>query len=108
MDSTLPSPWVIGQTHPIWQLPWTDTDGAAVDLTGATLTATIKAEGASASALMKNTPTVFATNPGIVRYVVHATEVAAPGTYLVQFVAAFADTTVSKAFSGVVDFVASN
>jgi len=108
MDSTLPSPWVIGQTHPVWQLPWTDTDGAAVDLTGATLTATIKAEGASASAPTKNTPTVFTANPGVVRYVVNATEVSAPGTYLVQFIATYADTTVAKAFSGVVDFIASN
>jgi hypothetical protein len=104
----LPSPWVIGQTHPIWQLPWTDTDGAAVDLTGATLTATIKAVGATTSALMKNTPTVFQPNPGIVRYVVHAAEVAEPGTYDIQFVAICADTTVAISFSGAVDFIASN
>ena len=108
MDSTLPSPWVIGQTHPIWNLPWTDTDGATVDLTDATLTATIRAEGAGTSAAMKNTPTVFQANPGIVRYVVHATEVSAPGTYWVQFIATYVDTTVAKAFSGAVDFIASN
>lgn len=32
------TPWVVGQTHPQWQLPWTTDEGAAVDLTGATVT----------------------------------------------------------------------
>lgn len=38
------SPWVVGQTHPTWQIPWTSDPppgssvGPPVDLTGATVT----------------------------------------------------------------------
>jgi hypothetical protein len=41
------SPWVVGQTHPIWQIPWTNESGP-VDLTSATVTLWIfTREGAS-------------------------------------------------------------
>jgi hypothetical protein len=107
-ESMLPSTWIIGQTKPTWNLAWADSDSIAVDLTGATLTATIRAESATSSHATVNAPTVFQANPGIVAWVVAAAEVPSPGDYLIQFIATYSGGAVIKSFAGMVSFVAAN
>jgi len=105
-ESMLPSPWIIGQTLP-WNLDWADSDSIAVNLTGATLGATIRAEGATSSHATVNAPTVFQANPGIVAWAPAAAEVPSPGDYLIQFTATYSGAVI-KSFAGMVTFVAAN
>lgn len=93
------SPWVVGQTHPTWQIPWTadPPPGSSVrppvDLTGATVTLWIfKRDGSSvqgAGAVTVPTPT-----NGVVFYQPVAADSPVIGNFFVALKAVYADTTV--------------
>ena len=99
------SPWVIGQTHPVWALTWQDDTGNPVDLTAATITGKI-APPSGASVALKNTPAIITANIGRFNYSVAANEVAVAGTYMVQFIATFPTTDPLYSDPISIDFVA--
>jgi hypothetical protein len=87
------SPWVVGQTHPTWQIPWTNESGP-VDLTGATVTLWIfTREGTS----VQGGGTCSVASPptaGIVNYTPVPGDSPKPGTFWIALKAVFADATV--------------
>lgn len=88
------SPWIVGQTHPIWYIPWTTDAGVAVDLTGATVTMWIfTREGSSVQGA--GTCTVLTpTTGGIVTYAPAAADCPKAGTFYVALRAVYADNSV--------------
>jgi hypothetical protein len=108
-QSSLPTPWPIGQTSPPWELAWLNSDGYVVDLTSATISATIRPEHSGTPTAMKNTPTVIDLGGGVlgVGYNVHVAEATAgPGDYEIVFSAALPGGGVIHAFAGTVGFIA--
>jgi hypothetical protein len=93
------SPWIIGQTHPIWALTFQDDTGAVIDITGTTLSGRIApqlfATDIGPGVALKNLPTVVNGPTGRFNYAVAVNEVASPGMYVIQFIATYTDGTVA-------------
>ncbi|SRR5258708_40317116 len=87
------SPWVVGQTHPIWLIPWTNESGP-VDLTGATVTLWIltregtQTQGAG-SLTVQSPPTA-----GVVNYQPVVADSLKAGSFWVALKAVYGDGTV--------------
>lgn len=93
------SPWVIGQTHPTWSFTWVDDQGAAINLTGATVTLWIF-NGVGTTQAGGGTVTVPTPSTGVVNYVPVAADTTGglvngkPGVFWVALKAVFADASV--------------
>lgn len=75
--------------RPSQTITWTDADGVAIDLTGATITATITDRATGASRSADGVFTLVTPASGIFRWDYGTTDVGTAGTFLVQFSAAF-------------------
>jgi hypothetical protein len=82
------APAVAGALRPSQVITWTREDGSAEDLTGATITGTLKPRGGTTRAIA-GTLTVTTAASGIFTWAYDAADVVA-GLYEVQFNAAFA------------------
>src|SRR6266496_2850121 len=88
---------IVGSRHTGQQVTWTRTDGTPQDLTGATLTGTIREVSSGVSRAIAGALTVSPTNPagGIFTWGYAAADLVA-GVYEVQFIATYADTLADK------------
>lgn len=87
------SPWVIGQTHPTWQITWTNESGP-VDLTGATVTLWILTREGQQT---QGQGTVTVQSPptaGIVTYAPSALDSPKAGTFWIALKAVYGDGSV--------------
>ena len=84
------APAIAGALRPSQVITWTRDDGTAEDLTGATITGTLKPSGGVVRAIA-GTLTVTTAASGIFTWAYAAADVVA-GMYEVQFNAAFAAT----------------
>jgi hypothetical protein len=87
------SPWVVGQTHPTWLIPWTNESGP-VDLTGATVTLWIftregVATQGAGTCTVQSPPTA-----GIVNYPPQVADSPKAGTFFVALKAVYGDGTI--------------
>lgn len=86
------SPWVVGQTHPTWQIPWTNESGP-VDLTGATVTLWIfTREGVATQG--QGTISVPVPTSGVVLYTPAAADSPKAGSFWIALKAVFGDGSV--------------
>lgn len=83
---------VQGAKRPSLQITWTDENGVAVDLSGATLTARIQDVSTGDVRAADGTFVIVTAASGIFRWDFGTTDVADAGTYMVQFNAAFGST----------------
>lgn len=81
---------VTGARHTALTLQWTDSLGAPVNLTGATLTGRMKPLGGTGRAI-DGTLTITSAATGTFTWALGANDVQAAGKYLVQFKASYAD-----------------
>jgi hypothetical protein len=91
------SPWVAGQTLPVWQETWTDDSDNPENLTGATVTLLILPPGGTApSNEVTGTGTVVLTAPtlGQFTYAVAATDFTSTGSYSVRWRAVYSSGTL--------------
>jgi hypothetical protein len=79
---------VQGATRPSQVITWTRADGTAEDLTGATITGTIKDSAGTVRAIT-GTLTVTTAASGVFTWAYSSADVATDGNYTVQFTAAF-------------------
>ncbi len=79
---------VQGGKRPSPLLTWTDLDGDALDLTGATITGTITNEHGESRAIT-GALTVVTADEGVFRWDYSTADVATKGTFVVQFAASF-------------------
>lgn len=87
------SPWVVGQTHPTWQIPWTNESGP-VDLTGATVTLWIFGREGNP---VQGQGTVLVVGPptaGNVTYAPHINDSPKAGSFWIALKAVYADGSV--------------
>lgn len=77
-----------GAKRPSQTITWTDEDGTAFDLTGATITARITRSGVTTAS--DGTFTLTSAAAGVFRWDYSTTDVATAGKFTVQFTAAFA------------------
>ena len=80
---------VAGATRPSQLITWQDADGNAEDLTGATLSGTIRNRRTGASRAVAGALSVTDAAAGVFTWAYHADDVAEAGRFDVQFVAAF-------------------
>lgn len=84
-------------------ITWTDTENEPVDLSGATITGRIRSIPSNAASNIAGTIQVTDGQAGIFMWSYGATDVAAAGNYLVQFVAtypnALQDKTIAERWS---------
>lgn len=80
-----------GAKRPSQEITWTDQDGNALDLTGATITARINRGGTVTAS--DGTFTVVTAASGIFRWDYSTADVATAGAFEVQFTAAFGSGT---------------
>ncbi len=79
---------VVGGLRPSLEVTWLRDDGDPEDLTSATMTGTIEDRQGNSRAIV-GTLTVLDGAAGTFEWAFDAADLAAPGTYQVQFVAAF-------------------
>lgn len=84
---------VQGAKRPSQLITWTDQDGNAVDLTGATITARIRNTATGVAVVADGTFTLTSASAGIFRWDYGTTDVATAGFFRVTFTAAFASGT---------------
>jgi len=82
--------------HTVQTITWTDDDGTAVNLTGATLTGKIRQDGTTRS--VDGTLALVTAASGIFSWTYGALDVGTVGAAAVQFIATFADTTKDKSY----------
>jgi hypothetical protein len=80
---------VEGATRPSQAITWAQADGAAMDLTGATLTGRIKNLASGAARNVAGTLSVTDAAAGEFTWAYHADDVAEAGKFEVQFTAAY-------------------
>lgn len=80
---------VQGSVRPAQSITWTDADGTAIDLTGATITGTMRAIGADTTRDITGDLTVTDGAGGRFTWQYDAADVATAGSYEVQFTAAY-------------------
>lgn len=87
------SPWVVGQTHPIWQIPWTNESGP-VDLTGATVTLWIFTREGTSVQGAGQTLVVGDPRQGNVTYAPLAADSPKAGSFWVALKAVYSDGSI--------------
>lgn len=87
LANALPN-WTEGTTYQVMQIPWTDEDGTAVDLTGATFTGLIINTDTGVSRAVAGTLEQDGSVDSRMNWTLDAAD-AAPGTFEVQFTATF-------------------
>jgi len=90
---------VQGATHTALQITFLDEDGTAYDLTGATMSARIKNRGTGVAAAATGTFALVTASSGIFSYRPSAADVLTDGTYQIQFIATYGDSTKDKTFA---------
>jgi len=80
---------VQGARRPSQTITWSDENGTALDLTGATITARIRNTTANTSVASDGTFTVVTAASGIFRWDYSAADVETAGDFEVQFTATF-------------------
>lgn len=91
---------VVGGLRPSLAITWEREDGDPEDLTGATMTGTILHELTGSSRAIAGTLTVTDGAAGEFVWAFAAADLATPGTFVVQFIAAFAaPPTPAKSFA---------
>lgn len=83
---------VAGARHTGQTITWTRANGTAHDLTGATLTGTIRNEVAGTVVAITGTLTPTSATEGIFTWAYSAADVATAGRYVVQFKATYTGT----------------
>lgn len=82
-----------GAKRPSQLITWTDQDGNAVDLTGATVTARLRNVMTREATAADGVFTVTSAAAGVFRWDYGTTDVATAGNFTVQFTAAFGSGT---------------
>lgn len=95
---TLPSV-VVGDRKRALTITWTDDNGVAIDLTGATLTGEIKNMSTSAEAAITGTLTIVTATSGIFTWARSAADVATAGLFRVRFAATYSGPLDTKSFA---------
>lgn len=97
MAAVILPPTVKGSRKRALVITWQDTDGVAVDLTGATITGDLQnmTAGTAATAITGTFALVTAAS-GILSWARSAADVATLGAYKVQLKATYADTLYEK------------
>ena len=85
------TPLFVGDTHRPISVTWLDDLMAPVNLTGATLTVRFGGVATSATFTGTGTFSVLSAVAGTFTYTLSSADVAAPGTWRLQFVATFGD-----------------
>ena len=80
---------VQGARRPAQVITWTDADGTAVNLTGATITGIIRNRATGAARAVDGTLTVTTPAAGVFTWAYGTTDVGTAGLFDVQFNAAF-------------------
>lgn len=80
---------VQGARYIAQQITWTDEDGTAVDLTGATLTGRKRHTRTGETAALDGTLTLVNAEAGVFSWAYGETDVAEAGRFSVQFIATF-------------------
>ena len=80
---------VQGARRPSQTITWTDENGTALDLSGATITARIRNTTANTTVASDGAFTVVTAASGIFRWDYSAADVATAGSYEVQFTATY-------------------
>lgn len=83
---------VQGATRPQQQITWTDADGDAVNLTGATITAIIRDRTTFGTAASTGTLALTTPASGVFTWTYGSADVATAGVYDVQFTASYSGT----------------
>jgi len=86
--------WTENTTHLVMQVPWTDANGEAIDLTGATITGRIKNRTTGAARAITGTLLQDGTTDHYMNWTLTTADAAA-GQNLVKFTATFATKPVS-------------
>lgn len=87
------SPLYVGERHKPLSVTWVDDSNVALDLTGATLSVRFGGVGTSASFAGTGVFSVTSPTGGLFTYTMSADDVATAGTWQLQFLATYADTT---------------
>ncbi len=85
------SPIIVGQTHVKISATWTDDTGAAVDLTGATISLVFN--NGSSDRTGTGTTAFVASTAGTFTYTYSVADVSTAANYTCQFTAVYADST---------------
>lgn len=80
---------VTGGKRPSQTITWTDADGTALDLTGATLSGRIRDESTKTARAIDGTLTITDATNGVFRWDYGTTDVGTAGLFTVQFVATY-------------------
>jgi hypothetical protein len=89
------TPLFVGETHKPLSVTFLDDSGAALNLTGATLSVRFSGVSGSASFLGGGSFSITNAAAGLFTYTLVAGDVATPGTWQLQFKATYGDATVS-------------
>jgi hypothetical protein len=88
-----------GSNHTVQQITWKDERGNAVNLTGATITGKIHPHNDSSSVVaVDGTLSLVTAASGIFSWAYGTVDVGTVGSFVVQFIATYADTTKEKCF----------
>ena len=88
---------VQGATHTAQRITWTDGEGDAQDLTGATITAWKQRRNTATSTAVTGTMSVVApATSGVFTWPYSTADVATAGKYLIQFTATYGDGTKDR------------
>ena len=87
------SPLYVGETHKPLSVTWLDDSNNALNLTGATLTVRFGGVGSSTSFVGAGSFSITSPSAGQFTYTFAGTDVAAPGSWQLQFKATYLDTT---------------
>jgi hypothetical protein len=90
---------VEGARHTAQQITWTDEDGTAVNLTGSTITGYKKANSDGTISALDGALALVTPASGIFSWTYGATDVGTVGTYKVQFIATYGDSTKDKSLA---------
>ena len=88
------SPIRIGETHPVWNVTWTVDGGAALNISGSTITGKLQPIGGGADVTLGGAFAIVSGPAGTFTYTPVAADLATAGTYQLQFKAVFGDATV--------------
>lgn len=83
---------IVGAKRPSQSITWTDEDGNAFDLTGATITSRIRNRSSYVTTASDGTFTITSAAAGTFRWDYSTADVATAGLYEVQFTATFETT----------------
>jgi hypothetical protein len=87
---------VQGATHTPQRITWSDSDGTAVNLTGATITASRRNIATGTTTAVTGTLALVTAESGIFDWTYSAADVATAGEYYVQFTATYGDSSIER------------